>query len=109
MRKLISRHVELTLAGREITWVHAVGLDSVELVLAVEQEFSIEIPDAIAEKLYTVGELHSFVVSELRRNGGKANTDDIFNRLRELICEQLAIKPERVIPDARFVQDLGLN
>ena len=43
------------------------GLDTVELVMSVENWFEIAIPDAVAEKLFTVGDLHAFVVDELTR------------------------------------------
>ena len=48
------------------------GLDTVELVMAVEEAFNLRIPDAVAAKLYTVGELHGYVVSELQRREGPA-------------------------------------
>jgi hypothetical protein len=51
-----------------------VGLDTVELVMAVEEDFNLEIPDAAAEKMFTVGDMHSFVVSELRRRGKQTLT-----------------------------------
>ena len=35
------------------------GLDTVELVMAVEEHFEIEIPDEIAATLETVGQLHN--------------------------------------------------
>ena len=86
------------------------GLDTVELVMAVEEEFSLEIPDAAAEKMITVGDMHSFVVSELRRRG-RPDVDDIrvFERLREIICTQLGVKAELVVPEVEFVKDLGAD
>ena len=86
------------------------GLDTVELVMAVEEDFTLEIPDAVAEKMFTVGDLHSFVVSELRRLG-RPDIDEvrIFERLREIICTQLGVKAELVVPEARFVKDLGAD
>lgn len=85
------------------------GLDSVELVMATEERFGIEIPDHIAETLFTVGSLHDFVVSELQRVGRPRDAEVVFVDLRELICVQLGIKPERVVPEARFVQDLNID
>ncbi len=37
------------------------SLDAVELVMALEEEFGIEIPDADAEKLRTVGDVVQYV------------------------------------------------
>lgn len=37
------------------------SLDTVELVMAFEEEFSIEIPDDAAEKIQTVGDAISFI------------------------------------------------
>jgi acyl carrier protein len=45
------------------------GLDTVELVLAVEEHFGVEIPDEEASKLLTVGMLQAWVVSELENQG----------------------------------------
>ena len=60
--------------------------------------------------MFTVGELHAYLVSELRRRG-QADVDDnrVFERLREIICRQLGVKAERVVPEARFVRDLGAD
>jgi len=37
------------------------SLDTVELVMAFEEEFSIEVPDEEAEKLQTVGDVISYI------------------------------------------------
>ncbi|MFN2420106.1 MAG: acyl carrier protein [Gemmatimonadota bacterium] len=44
------------------------SLDTVELVMAFEEEFDIEIPDEDAEKLTTVGEATAYLKS--KTNGG---------------------------------------
>ncbi len=85
------------------------GLDSVELVMNTEEHFGIQIPDHIAESLTTVGGLHNVVVSELKRVGKPRDAEIIFAELRELICDQLGVEPERVVPDARFIQDLRID
>lgn len=86
------------------------GLDSVELVMSVEEHFDIEVPDNVAETLVTVGKLHEFVVAELLRlNRRSVDSDVVFEELRVLICAQLRIKPERVVLEARFVQDLHID
>lgn len=46
---------EITPAASFIDDLGADSLDTVELIMALEEEFSIEIPDEDAEKLTTVG------------------------------------------------------
>jgi acyl carrier protein len=42
------------------------GLDSVELVMEIEDEFGISVPDADAELIETAGQLHAYVCHRLR-------------------------------------------
>ena len=43
----------------------AASLDIVELIMGIEEEFDIEIPDEDAEKLTTVGEAMAYVKTKL--------------------------------------------
>ncbi len=52
---------QVTLAAKFIEDLGADSLDTVELVMAFEEEFSIEVPDEEAEKLQTVGDVVSYV------------------------------------------------
>ena len=45
--------------------LNADSLDMVELVMAMEQEFDIEIPDDVAEKVGTVGDAVEFIKSSI--------------------------------------------
>lgn len=86
------------------------GLDTVELVMKVEDHFDMRIANDHAAKLATVGALHEYVVGELRRQGRFAgDADEVYGQLRDIICEQLGVKAEHVIPAARFVEDLGAD
>ncbi|HSV97041.1 MAG: acyl carrier protein [Spirochaetota bacterium] len=42
------------------------SLDTVELVMALEEEFGIEIPDEDAEKIITVGDAVKYIDSKLK-------------------------------------------
>lgn len=86
------------------------GLDTVELVIKVEKHFAIEIPDEHAANLVSVGDLHGYVVDELRRlERFDGDADTVYAQLRNIICRQLGVKPEEVVPGARFVDDLGAD
>ena len=61
-------------------------LETVELIMAVEEEFIIEIPDDRAERIVSIGELRNVVMAELQR----------FDR-------------GSVGPDTTLVEDLGLS
>jgi acyl carrier protein len=37
------------------------GLDTVELVMAIEEEFGIEVPDEDAENIRTLGDITSYI------------------------------------------------
>ena len=56
----------------EASFVEDLGADSldiVELIMGIEEEFDIEIPDEDAEKLTTVGEAMSYVKTTLGVEG----------------------------------------
>lgn len=85
------------------------GLDLVELVMSFEEEFGIEIPDSIAEKIVTVGDAVDIVTAGLMELGRPADPTDIFERIRRLTAERAEVPPERVTREARFIQDLGMD
>lgn len=52
---------EVTEKAQFVQDLGADSLDTVELVMALEEEFDIEIPDEDAEKIKTVGEAISYI------------------------------------------------
>ena len=44
--------------------LEADSLDAVEIIMAIEDEYGIEIPDEVAEKFQTVGDLVHYVDNE---------------------------------------------
>jgi acyl carrier protein len=63
----------------------------------------------------TAGELAQVVLSLNQgrfqpANGTSEQTDeDVWRRLVDIICDQLQVKREEVVPNARFVDDLGVS
>ena len=54
---------EVTIDSTFIDDLGAVSLDIVELIMAFEEEFSVEIPDDVAEKIKTVKDTVEFIDS----------------------------------------------
>jgi len=58
--------------ARIVEDLHATSIDVVELIMSIEDAFEIEIPDAAAEKIFTVGDLVSFIESSVAAARAKA-------------------------------------
>jgi acyl carrier protein len=86
------------------------GLDTVELVFAVEEHFDIEIPNEVAAKLATVGMLHEFICAELQRLGREPyDSKQVLEELRQLVAEHAGVELHEVVPEASFVDDLRMD
>jgi acyl carrier protein len=86
------------------------GLDVVELVMAIESHFGIEIPDADAERLEIAGDLSDYIVEVLeRQRGERVDPEEVWEQVVMLTVEQLGVHPEEVTRTASFVNDLGAD
>ena len=68
VKKIVADHlgIEETKVTEESSFIDDLGadsLDTVELVMAFEEEFGIEIPDDAAESILSVGDAISFIDS----------------------------------------------
>ena len=66
VKKIVVEHLgvdegKVTESASFIDDLGADSLDTVELVMAFEEEFSVEIPDDAAEKIQTVGDAIAFI------------------------------------------------
>jgi acyl carrier protein len=86
-----------------------VGLDTVELVMAIEEGFGFEIPNEQAAKMFTVGHMHAYLVAELSRRGQREDEAHIYARMRDVICRQTGVEAREIVPSASFVDDLRLH
>jgi acyl carrier protein len=73
IRKIIIEHLDVdpekvTDTANFIDDLGADSLDNVELVMAFEEEFDVEIPDDAAERLQTVGQAVAFLTEKLGAN-----------------------------------------
>lgn len=89
------------------------GLETVELILSVEEEFGLSIPNTEAAKLATVGALSSYIRLQLEeqhlRTLSEAEAAAIWERLKQIVVEQFGVRPELVTPSAFIVDDLRID
>jgi hypothetical protein len=90
------------------------GLDSVELVIAIEREFDLEIPDADARTMITVGDMYDFVHRALAKRAQDAGAPapdqaELWNKVLDIIVEEVGADRRRLVREARFIADLGVN
>jgi hypothetical protein len=79
------------------------GLDIMELVMAVEEHFGVTIPDERAEHIYTVGDLYRFLLARKgQRVPALCPTGQAFYRLRRTLTQEFGVERARVRPAARL-------
>lgn len=82
------------------------GLDSVELILALEEAFGLKIPNEHAAQLVTVGAIHTYI----RDNApGATSHPDLWNAVLDVMERELGVERARLVPDAHLVRDLGVD
>ncbi len=79
--------------------------------MRIESDFGIEIPDADAEKLETVGGMHDYVFAKLCERDGLQNVVEaaVWSELLEIIVEQLGVTLSELHRGTYFVRDLGVD
>jgi acyl carrier protein len=74
------------------------GLDGVELVMEVEKNFGIQIPDSEAEKIITVGDMYDAVWRHLEgRHNEKCKSQALFYKLRQSFAQQFQFPPKELL------------
>jgi hypothetical protein len=59
--------------------------------------------------MITVGDMHDYVVAQLRARGETPSEEAIWQEVRKIIVEQLGVRPVQVVRSAEFVRDLGTD
>ncbi len=72
VKKIITDHlgIDASKLTEDASFVNDLGadsLDTLELVMAFEEEFNFEIPDSAAEKITTVGDAIKFIEAEVNK------------------------------------------
>jgi hypothetical protein len=83
------------------------GLDLVELIMEIEDEFDLEAPDNEVEKIRTVGQLIRCVVKHRNKREGEFEDDrKVAERVRFMISRQLGIPANQLRDDMDLFRNL---
>ncbi len=85
------------------------GLDGAEIVMEIEDQFEIQLPDDEESRFKTVGDLHQIVIAKLIEKGQQPDHDEVFRKITGIISRVLNIAPERIKKSSRHVEDLGID
>ena len=85
------------------------GLDTVELIMAIEEEFAIAIPDDAAAKLGRLGEIRDHVVLSLNERGETPDPAAVWERIKAIMRRDHGVREEDLTPDTHIVHDFGLD
>lgn len=77
------------------------GLDTVELVMRIEEEFGIDLPDEELQSIKTVGELYRLVLTKLE-TGESQRLNRAFYRLRRAMIACLGVSRRIIRPSTKL-------
>ena len=74
------------------------GMDSIEILMKVEESFGIKIPDREAEQILTVGDFHDAVWRQLPgKYSDRCKSQTLFYKLRKLISETFNLSKQQFL------------
>lgn len=86
------------------------GLDSVELVMAFEEEFGLEIPDSEAEKMTTVGETFNYLKGRVKTISPEdCLTQKLFYKLRRSLIQNYHLHRHTITPHTVLSELLSIK
>jgi hypothetical protein len=82
------------------------GLEHVQLMMELEEEFGITIPDEHVPLLSTIGDVHAYLVRRLEPG---VQPDNVWARLERILLEEHDLKPEWIRPETDLYRDLAFD
>ncbi len=93
-----------------LQWSEASALDSIELIMAIEEEFGLEIPDSTAERLVTVGDAYEYLKGRLDSvPAEECLCQKIFYKLRRALIANFDVKRNLIEPDSKMTDILSIE
>ena len=83
------------------------GLDRINLILRVEREFHVTLPDAVASEIVTLGQLHDAILAARRTQVGDVDPQLTWEHLATLVADELGVRRHEVVPQLRLYEDLN--
>jgi hypothetical protein len=80
------------------------GLDTVEIVMEIEETFGITIPDEDAEKIQTIGDAYRYIIARLEfpEVPGPCLTSAAFCNFRRTLMKKMGITRSAIRPRTRM-------
>jgi hypothetical protein len=85
------------------------GLDSVELIFAIEAAFDVTITDAEASRLRTLGDIHQLLVAKLAPSNPLPDERAVWERLCDVVVAEQGVPRKKLTPTAEIGRDLGID
>jgi len=91
------------------------GLDLVELVMAVEEHFDIEIPEEDSDHVLIVGDFYKYLLERLKQQDrigtgpDQGSEEQVWKDLTSIIQKQLGVRPDQIRHETHIVNDLGVD
>lgn len=85
------------------------GLDSVEIVMEVEKDFGIVVPDELASNCITVRDFQLVIMDLLVAKGRERSADleqEVWKGLVTIVTQQMQIKPDTIRPESRWIGEI---
>ena len=86
------------------------GMDTVELVMDIEEKYNLEIKDEETEKLFTVQALCDYILDngfpEVEKD---LNSGEVYEYVCQVLVERFNVPRQDIKLESRFVDDLGLD
>lgn len=93
-----------------LKWSEASGLHGVELVMAIEEEFGLEISEEHAGRMFTVGDAYDYLLVRLDSTPAReCLSQKIFYKFRRALLNNYPVKRRSIQPDTKLTEILSVE
>lgn len=85
------------------------GLETVEIVMEIEERFDVKLSDSECSRVRTVGDLAMLVIGRIPRLNDTCPTSRSFYRIRRLLMEQSGVERKGIRPTTRLCALFPVN